>query len=83
MDIRQILAKNVKLYRERLGYSQEDLAGRCGSFREKDGLSNRSFISDIENCRRNVTLDRIELLAKALEVEPYLLFMSKDISEKL
>lgn len=83
MNIRQLLAKNVKLYRDRLGYSQEELAGQCGDIRETDGLSNRSFISDIENCRRNITLDKIELLAKALNVEPYMLFVTKDISEKL
>ena len=83
MNIRDILAENVKLYRSRLGYSQEDLAGECGDIKESDALSNRSFVSDIENRRRNVTLDKIELLAKALKVEPYELFLTKDITEKL
>ena len=81
--IREILAKNVIIYRARMGYSQEDLSGACGELEEKDALSNRSFISDVENCRRNITLDKIELLAKALKVEPYQLFLTKDISEKL
>lgn len=81
MDIKEILAKNVKKYRLQLGYSQEDLAGICSSIREDDGLSNRSFISDIENCRRNIALDKIELLALALEIEPYQLFLTKNQGE--
>lgn len=81
MDIREILARNVKKYRLQLRYSQEDLAGICSSIREEDGLSNRSFISDIENCRRNITLDKIELLALALEIEPYQLFLTKNQGE--
>ena len=81
--IREILAKNIIIYRNRLGYSQEDLSGACGALEEADALSNRSFISDIENCRRNITLDKIEILAKALQVEPYQLFLTKDIGEKI
>lgn len=83
MDIKEILAKNVKLYRSRLGYSQEELAGICNNLREDDGLANRSFISDIENCRRNIALDKVELLAMALNVEPYQLFLTKAIGEKI
>lgn len=83
MNIRQLLAKNVKLYRDRLGYSQDALADQCAKLRESDALFNRSYISDIENCRRNVALDKIELLAEALEVEPYMLFVTKEDTEKL
>ena len=45
----------------------------------------RECFSDAENRIRelNVTLDKIELLAEALEVEPYMLFVTKDITEKL
>ena len=68
MDIKSILAKNVKLYRSRLGYTQEDLADLCYQIDETNTLSNRSFISDIENGRRNIALDKIELLAKALQM---------------
>lgn len=83
MNIKEILAKNVKKYRIQLGYSQEDLAGICSSLRENDGLTNRSFISDIENCRRNIALDKIELLALALDIEPYQLFLTKNPGETI
>lgn len=82
MEIEKILAKNVRLYRERLGLTQEELAERCFQI-EEDALANRSYISDIENCRRNITLDKIGKLAKALEVQPYQLFITKDTGEKL
>lgn len=83
MGIKEILAKNVKLYRSRLGYSQEELAGICNNLRENDGLANRSFISDIENCRRNISLDKLELLAMALNVEPHQLLLTKSPSERI
>ncbi len=83
MDIKEILAKNVRLYRSRKGYSQDALAEICEQFRYNDGLTNRSFISDVENGKRNVALDKIELLAKALDVEPYELLLTKDMGEKI
>ena len=82
MEIEVILAKNIKLYRDRLHLTQEELAERCFLI-EDDVLANRSYISDIENCRRNITLDKIGKLAKALNVEPYQLFLTKDLSDKL
>lgn len=81
MEINELLAKNIKLYRNRLGYTQERLAEEC-SFIQEDALVNRSFISDIENCRRNIALDKVGTLAKALKVEPYQLFLSRDIGER-
>ncbi len=83
MQINALFAKNVKLYRSRLGYTQERLAEECSLIQEKDALVNRSFISDIETCRRNIALDKVGILAKALRVEPYQLFLTKDIEEKI
>ena len=82
MEIEMILAKNIRLYRDRLHLTQEELAERCFLIGE-DALTNRSYISDIENCRRNITLDKIGKLAKALEIEPYQLFLTKDLGDKL
>ena len=83
MDIKDILAKNVKLYRTRLGYTQDELADICYNLQADDALTNRSFISDIEHSRRNIALDKVELLSQALNVEPYQLFLTKAIGEKL
>ena len=82
MEIDALLAKNIRLYRDRLGYTQEKLAEECSLIHE-DALVNRSFISDIENCRRNIALDKIGTLAKALKVEPYQLFLSQEIGERI
>ena len=60
-----IFAKNLKLYRNEKGISQEKLA-------ELAGL-HRTYISAVERERRNISLENIERIAKALEIEPYLL----------
>ena len=60
-----IFAKNLKLYRNQKGISQEKLA-------ELAGL-HRTYISAVERERRNISLENIERIAKALEIEPYLL----------
>ena len=87
MNIREILAHNVKLYRVRLSLTQEELSEKCMDVNEDesltDALSNRSYISDIEACRRNISLDKIGTLAKALEKEPYELFITHATTERL
>ena len=71
-NIRKILGKNVKYYRFKARFTQEDLA-------ERTELSPR-YISDIENGRGNVPLDTIELIARALKVSS--LSLLKDRAEK-
>lgn len=68
MDILVIFATNLKKYRIEKGLSQEELGF----------LSNlhRTYISDIERCKRNISLKNIELIAKALNIEPYQLFIN-------
>ena len=48
------------MYRERKQYSQEKLADLCNL--------HRTYISDIECFKRNVSLDNIEKIANALEI---------------
>jgi transcriptional regulator with XRE-family HTH domain len=60
--LRHVLAKNVRLFRSGLGLSQEALA-------EKAGL-HRTYIGSIERAERNVSVDNIEKLARALQVKP-------------
>lgn len=54
------LGKKVKKLRVEAGYSQEQLAFKCGL--------HRTYISDIERGTRNISLKNLEKLAKALEV---------------
>ncbi|HEX4265335.1 MAG TPA: response regulator [Verrucomicrobiae bacterium] len=57
----------VRLHRDRLGISQEELAGRAGL--------HRTYISDVERGARNVSLESILRLAGALEVTLSILFL--------
>lgn len=60
--IRTILSKNIKKYRGIIDISQEELAYRCGL--------HRTYISDVERCNRNISIDNIEKIAIALTVSP-------------
>lgn len=62
VTLRMILSNNIKTYRTKLNISQEELAERC--------CLHRTYISDIERCNRNVSIDNIEKIAKALNVSP-------------
>lgn len=64
-NIRDILAVNIKFYRFKMGYTQEQLA-------EKADLSPR-YISDIEHSKGNIPIDTLEVLALILKVKPYYL----------
>jgi transcriptional regulator with XRE-family HTH domain len=54
---RRLLAQNVRILRLMRGWSQEALAEAA----ELD----RSYVGDIEQARRNVSLDSVERLARA------------------
>ena len=60
-----IFARNLKKYRNQKGLSQEKLA-------ELSEL-HRTYISAVEREQRNISLINIEKIAKALEIEAYLL----------
>ena len=70
MSLIHIFAGNIKKYRKAKGLSQEDLADLAGL--------HRTYISAIERERRNISIDNIERIAIALEVEPYCLFLPLD-----
>lgn len=62
MNIREVLSSNMKKYRTLLNLSQEDLAFKCDL--------HRTYISDVERCQRNISIDNIERLAIALNTSP-------------
>lgn len=62
MKLRGVVARNVRAKREEAGLSQEELAHAA--------RMHTTYLSGIENGRRNPTLDVIERLARALAVEP-------------
>jgi len=61
-NIKQKLGKRIKEFRVKEGYSQEKFALRCGL--------HRTYISDIERGERNISVENIEKIAKALKIEP-------------
>lgn len=67
MDIVKVFGDNVKHYRQILGISQEAFAEKCGL--------HRTYISAIECHRRSISLENIQRIAHALEIEPYKLFL--------
>ena len=63
---RELVAFNLHRLRTQKGWQQELLSYESGL--------HRAIIGHIENARRNVTIDTLEAIAGALEVEMYELF---------
>jgi len=60
--LRRVVADNVRRLRSGLAVSQEWLAAEAGL--------HRTYIGAVERAERNLSLDNIERLAKALRVSP-------------
>jgi transcriptional regulator with XRE-family HTH domain len=69
MELRQVFARNLRKARKSAGVSQEELAYRA----ELD----RTYVSALERCLYSASLDTIERLANALEVEPAALLVAE------
>ena len=67
MDILIVFGTNLRLIRNQKCLSQEKLA-------EISGL-HRTYISDIERFQRSISLENIQRIADALEIETYKLFI--------
>ena len=70
MQARNLIAKNIRKHRLRLDLSQEDLAERANL--------HRTYIGSVERGERNISIDNIERIAAALEIEITMLFESND-----
>ncbi|WOB97713.1 helix-turn-helix domain-containing protein [Providencia sp. PROV099] len=60
MMLREILAKNIKNHRNKNNISQE-------SFADLVGL-HRTYIGAVERSERNISIDNIEKIAKAMKI---------------
>ncbi len=69
MDIIKIFGNNMKKYRIAMNLSQEAFANKCGM--------HRTYISAIECYRRSISLENIQRIADALEIETYRLFLEE------
>jgi len=66
LDFKRPFGASVRTWRKRLHISQEELGGRSGL--------HRTYICDVERGARNVSLESIEKLARALEISTATLF---------
>lgn len=64
---RELLATNIVRLRKEKGWSQEDLALEAGL--------HRTFVAHVERHARNISLDNIERLANALQVNVHILLL--------
>lgn len=65
-ELRKELGKRIRLIRETLRLSQQDLSRLSGL--------NRAYIGGVERGERNITVDNIEKIAAGLGVSVALLF---------
>jgi len=73
MDIKQKVGQRIRELRKQLDLSQEGLAYKA----EVD----RTYVTDVENGRRNVSLEILERLIKALNVSISEFFNSKEFKK--
>ena len=69
MKLRQIVARNLRVLRKQKGFSQEELAFQAGI--------NRNYVGQIEREEKSPTIDVIEKLCAALEVNPTVLIVGR------
>jgi transcriptional regulator with XRE-family HTH domain len=60
MDIKDKVGQRVKELRHELGLSQEALANKAGV--------DRTYMTDVENGRRNISVELLEKILGALEI---------------
>ncbi|HMN14933.1 MAG TPA: helix-turn-helix transcriptional regulator [Bellilinea sp.] len=70
MDPKLVVGRNVRRLRKRLGFSQEVLAERA--------TLHRTYIGALERGERNVSLENLVRIARALNVEISELFVGID-----
>ncbi|PSJ57664.1 helix-turn-helix domain-containing protein [Pseudaminobacter soli (ex Li et al. 2025)] len=69
MNIREILASNLRALRHERGLSQEEVAHRANI--------HRTYVSSLERCQYSATIDMVDSLARILGVEAAELLKAK------
>lgn len=69
-NARNILANNIVFYRIKNGWSQEDFADKLGT--------TVTYVSSLENAKRNTRIDYIEHISNVLGIKLYQLFEYRD-----
>lgn len=69
-NARKILANNIVYYRLEKDWSQEDFADKLGT--------TPTYVSNLENAKRNTRIDYIDHIATVLDVELFQLFVKRE-----
>ena len=69
---RNLIANNVRYFRQQKNWSQEKLAEEMNS--------SFTYISQIENSKRKVSSDFLDQIANAFDIEPHELLLSRDFN---
>lgn len=72
--LRDCLAKNLRIERAKLGWSQERLAHESGL--------NRTYLSAVERSEQNISIDNLWRISKALKIGPELLISGSEKGSK-
>ena len=72
MTLRTTFSENIRIYRKRLGLSQQQLAEMCEIV--------PNYVSEIEKAKKFPSVDMIERIAEALKIQPYMLFINSSES---
>ena len=75
MKAPEVVGKNIRGYREQLGISQEAFADIAGM--------HRTYITQMEQGKRNISIVNIFKIAKALGLEPNLLLIADSWKKKI
>jgi transcriptional regulator with XRE-family HTH domain len=73
-NIREVLANNIKKYRQKYGFSQDKLA-------ELASISSQ-YLATVETCRKFPTPEVLDRLATALNIETHELFSYASTPQK-
>jgi transcriptional regulator with XRE-family HTH domain len=66
MKLRRVVARNLRRIRKKAGLSQEELADRAEL--------NRNYVGMIEREENSPTVDALEQLSEALNIDPVMFF---------
>jgi CheY-like chemotaxis protein/DNA-binding Xre family transcriptional regulator len=75
IDFKKMFGASVRGWRNQLGISQEELAERANL--------HRTYVSDVERGSRNISLENIEKLARALDISVSALFPERQFVTNL
>lgn len=69
MSLRNVFTENLKFYRKKLGFSQQQFAEKCEI--------STNYLSEIERSQKFPSVEMIERIASELNIPAHLLFMNE------